>query len=97
MGNKQDLPEFFKKEKEQARTFSTNFFIKKPLFKKNPENNNKDSNNQTSSPTNKHENESKLSTAISTTKKKGTTIGNYELGPIIGFFYLLALKKISYL
>lgn len=89
MGNKQDLPEFFKKEKEQSRTFSTNFFIKKPLIKKNTDTNNKDSNNQTNSPSNKHENESKLSTALSTTKKKGTTIGNYELGPIIGYFFFL--------
>jgi hypothetical protein len=51
------------------------------MTKKNTEILNND-NNDTSSPKNDHE--SKMSTAVSTVKKKVPTIGNYELGPVIG-------------
>ena len=85
--NKQDMPEFFKRHIETSRTFSSNFFAKKPVVKSNKdtvhyENGNQ---NQTNSPNNDNkENDSKMSTALSSAKKKIITIGTYEMGPIIG-------------
>lgn len=75
------MPEFFKRTNEPAKTFSSNFFAKKPLVKKPLVVPTQDQ-NRTNSP-NKNENESKMSTATSS-KKKISTIGTYELGPIIG-------------
>ena len=73
----------FQKAHRTIKNILDKFFRKKTCScKKNTDVTN--DNNETNSP--RHENESKMSTAVTTTKKKPATIGTYELGPMIGKF-----------